>query len=132
MISQWTTWLRRLAADGHGGVSLPAIVRGLSYPLTIKIPLDVTADAFTGSVAISPDAEEPLEEFAVSIGAWDGTYTPVTLTLSQAQVAALPADGDFDGLEEVVFDILRTPSGSHQRRYLAGNIPISGKVTDGA
>ncbi|MBX7496754.1 hypothetical protein K3172_12885 [Qipengyuania sp. 6B39] len=133
MTSQFPDWLRQCAAAGQGGLTLPPIDRALSYPLTVKIPLDASADSFSASLRLSPDADgATLADFAVSVGAWDGTYTPVTFTLTKAQVAALPADADGDGLAELVFDILRTPSGSYERRYLAGNVFISGKVTEGA
>lgn len=131
METQHRDWLRALASAGKGGITFPQIDRGLSYPLTVKIPLDVSADGFAAALRLAPDASgATLADFAVSVGAWDGTYTPVTFTLSQAQVNALPDDADADGITELVMDILRKPSGEPQYRYLAGNIYISGKVAD--
>ncbi|MAQ30909.1 MAG: hypothetical protein CL950_13275 [Erythrobacter sp.] len=127
METQHRDWLRALASAGKGGVTLPQIDRGLSYPLTLKIPLDVTGDSFTAALRPAPDAGS-LAEFTVSVGSWDGTYTPVTFTLSKSQVDALPADGDANGLEEMVMDVLRTPEGDAQYRFLGGNVFISGKV----
>lgn len=131
METQHSDWLRANASAGKGGVTLPQIDRGLPYELVVKVPLDVSADAFAGSLRVAPDASgSTLADFTVTVGAWDGTYTPVTFALTSTQVDALPVDGDADGLTELVMDILRTPSGGTEYRYLAGNIYVSGKVTD--
>lgn len=127
-MTQHGDWLRSLASAGKGGVELPPIDRGLSYPLTLDIPLDVSGDSFAAALRIAPDAGDAVE-FGVSVGSWDGTYTPVTLTLTKTQVDNdLPADDDADGLTEMVMDVLRTPSGGTQYRFLGGNVFISGKV----
>lgn len=131
METQHGDWLRANASAGKGGVTLPQIDRGLPYELVVKIPLDVSADAFAGSLRVAPDASGvTLADFTVTVGAWDGIYTPVTFALTSIQVDALPDDDDADGLTELVMDILRTPSGGTEYRYLAGNIYVSGKVTD--
>ena len=54
METQHRDWLRALASAGKGGVTLPQIDRGLSYPLTLKIPLDVTGDSFTAALRPAP------------------------------------------------------------------------------
>lgn len=131
METQHKDWLRALASAGKGGVTLPQIDRGLPYDLVVKIPLDVSGDTFAASLRVAPDAAgSTLADFTVSVGAWDGTYSPVTFSLTATQVNALPSDDDADGLTELVMDILRTPSGGSEYRYLAGNIYVSGKVTD--
>ena len=131
METQHGDWLRANASAGKGGVTLPQIDRGLPYELVVNIPLDVSADAFAASLRIAPDASgSTLADFSILVGAWDGTYTPVTFSLTSGQVDSLPEDGDADGLTELVMDILRTPSVGTEYRYLAGNIYISGKVTD--
>lgn len=133
MESQYPDWLRRARSDGHGGGTLPSLVRGVPEPYVMHVPLDVSADAFTLTMRQSPDAGgDAALEFTTSVGAFDGTYTPVTFTPDPTQFAALPADGDADGLVELFFDILRTPSGGSARRFAAGNIFISGKVGGGA
>jgi hypothetical protein len=92
---------------------------------------DVSADTFTASIRLSPDAAgSTLADFAVMVGAYANDETPLTLTLTAAQTAALPADEDGDSLVELVFDILRTPQGlSEPGRFAGGNIYVSGKVT---
>ena len=131
METQHGDWLRANASAGKGGITFPQIDRGLSYPLTVKIPLDASADSFSASLRIASDADgSSMPDFSVSVGAWDGVYTPVTFTLTKSQVNSLPADENADGLTELVMDILRTPNGGDEYRYLAGNIYVAGKVTD--
>lgn len=131
METQHGDWLRANASAGKGGVTLPQIDRGLPYELVVKVPLDVSTDAFSASLRVAPDASgSTLADFTVTVGTWDGTYTPVTFALTSVQVDALPVDADADGLTELVMDILRTPSGGTEYRYLAGNIYVSGKVTN--
>lgn len=132
METQHGVWLRAMASAGKGGVTLPQIDRGLAYELTLKVPLDVSGDTFSSSLRLAPDADgSTLADFAVSVGSWDGTYTPVTLTLTSEQVNALPGDSDADGLVELVIDVLRDPTGSGiEYRYLGGNIFVVGSVTD--
>lgn len=126
-MTQHGDWLRSLASAGKGGAELPPIDRGLAYSLTLKFPLDVSSDSFEAALRIAPDSGSAVE-FSVSVGAWDGTYTPVIFSLTKSQVNALPSDADADGLTEMVMDVLRTPSGGTQYRFLGGNIFISGKV----
>jgi len=130
MKSQWDTWLRELAAAGKGGAIVKAIDRGLPYSLSLEIPMDVSADAFAASLKVAPDAASAEADFTVGVGAYAAGVTVVTLSLSAALTAALTADGDADGVEELVFDLLHTPSGGTQQRFIAGAMPILGKVTD--
>lgn len=131
MATQWDAWLRELKAAGKGGVRLKGIDRGLPYSLAFSIPLDVTADAFDASLRMAPDASgATLVDFTIVVGTFTAGATLITLSLTQVQTAALPADGDIDGVEEFVFDLLRTPSGGTQARLIAGVIPILGKVTN--
>lgn len=133
-MSNWTAWLRQNAEAGRGGVTLAkSIVRDLPYELVLAISSDVSADAFSASLRLSPDADgATLADFTVVVGSYASGATNVTLSLTKTQVNALPADADADGLEELLFDVLHTPSGGTQYRMLAGAIPVSGKVTAGA
>ncbi|HCS18461.1 MAG TPA: hypothetical protein DIW45_12515 [Erythrobacter sp.] len=126
-MTQHGDWLRSLASAGKGGVELPPIDRGLAYPLTLKIPMDVSSDSFAAALRIAPDSGTAVA-FSVSVGAWDGTYTPVTFSLTKSQVNSLPSDADADGLTEMVMDVLRTPSGGDEYRFFGGNVFVSGKV----
>ncbi|MFI8667161.1 hypothetical protein ACIGGE_12055 [Qipengyuania sp. NPDC077410] len=127
METQHGDWLRRLAADGKGGVLLPSITRGEAYQTSFTLPLNVTADTFTAALGIAPDAA-PLATFTVTKSAFDGEFTTITLALPKATVDGLPADGDANGLTELVYSVQRTPSGGSETRLFAGNVFISGEV----
>src|SRR3546814_686027 len=136
-MTAWDDWLRKLSADGKGGLGLRgqpqmrAIDRGLPYVYVMAIGMDVSADSFEASIRAAPDAAgAALADFDVTVGAFADGVTTITLELSDTQTAALPSDGDADGLEEMVFDMLWTPSGGTQQRFLAGVIQVSGKVTE--
>lgn len=137
MAGQWDAWLRDLVADGKGGLGLPgrpkmrSIVRGEAYEYTFAIAMDMTADSFAASLRASPDAAGfTLADFTVTVGAFASGVTPITLSLPADAFDALLEDGDFDGLEEAVFDIKWTPAGGSEQRLMGGTITISGKVTN--
>lgn len=131
MISQWGNWLRQLAADGKGGATLPSIDRGLPYTLRMAVPLDVSGDSFLAALRLGPDADDPvLATFTVAVGDFADDYTVVEFALDDTTTDALPGDDDFDGLAELVFDILRKrQEESRYHRFVAGNVFVSGKVT---
>lgn len=135
MASTWDTWLRKLSLDGKGGLGLQgkpqmrAIDRGLPYEYAFAIAADLSADDFEAEIKAAPDATTILATFTVTVGAYASGLTPLTLELTDAETAALPSDGDADGLEEMVFDILWTPFGGTQQRFMGGVIQVSGKVT---
>ena len=138
-MTAWDDWLRKLSADGKGGLGLQgkpqmrAIDRGLPYEYVMAVGMDVSADSFEASIRAAPDAAgASLADFDVTVGSFADGVTLITLELTDTQTAALPSDGDADGLEELVFDILWTPSGGTQQRFMAGIIQVSGKVTNGS
>lgn len=122
METQHGDWLRQLAADGKGGVALPSITRGEDYETSFTLPLDVSGDTFTAALSIAPDAT-PLATFTVAVGAFDGEFTAIALTLPEASVDTLPPDDDANGLTELVYSVQRDGA-----RLFAGNIYISGEV----
>lgn len=132
MASQWETWLAELRAAGKGGVHMPqlAIDRGRAWSKELRFHADYSSDAFSCNLAVSPDGTT-LVSPSVAIGAYTGGYTIVTLSLTSVQTAntaLIPADGDMNGVEELLLDLLRTPSGGTQERLMAGTIPVIGKV----
>lgn len=136
MASEHELWLRQLSADGavgfgrQAGPRLKSIVRGKPYNLSFAIEYDVSGDAFGASLRQIPDGDgATLADFAVAVGAFESGATVVTLTLTDAQTGNLPADGNFDGVLDLVFDLIRTPAGGDPYRFLGGIIPVSGKVT---
>src|SRR5690606_29289646 len=107
--------------------------RGLAYEYTLAIGADLSADAFEASLRASPDAAgATLADFTITVGSYADSVTPITLELTEEETAALPIDGNADGLETMVFDILWTPSGGTEQRLMGGIIQVSGKVTDGS
>lgn len=128
--SQWTGWLNELRAAGKGPVTLRAIDRGLPYTYILGFGADYSGDAFAASLRASPDAGgAPIETFTMTVDVFADGITPVSFSLTPSETAALPADGDFDGLSELVFDLLHTPAGGTQYRILGGNVQVSGEVT---
>lgn len=130
MQSQFPDWLRQLAVDGHGPLTLPAIVRGEIYSQTMRFEVDWSADTFSCDIRLAPDAGAVLHAFTIVNGAWDGQFFDITLSLTLAEVSTISAaatDGDLDGLAEVFYALQRTSAGA-VRRVLAGNIPISSEV----
>jgi hypothetical protein len=129
MQSQWDDWLRELASAGKGGraLILPPISRGMSYLHIMDFEADVSADAFSADLRLTPDADATLlATFTVTVGAFDGTVTPVTFELSAVQVDAITADDDdFNGLTEVIFNLFHTPGGGDQYRAAGTNIVIA-------
>ncbi len=130
-MSNFDAWTRELRAAGKGPVKLRAIDRGLPYSYEMAFGADLSADDFAASLRLEPDSGgSVLASFSVTVGAYSGGVTPVTLMLTQTQTAALPTDADFDGLQELVFDLLHTPDGGAQGRLLGGTVQVSGKVTN--
>jgi hypothetical protein len=132
MAGQWDTWLAALKAAGKGGEVYHQLTidRGLPYSKELAFGADMSGDAFDATLKASPDAATELATFTITVGAYADGVTPVTLELTDLETDALPADGDLDGVEEFVFDILRTPLGGVQERLLAGMIPVAGMVTE--
>lgn len=132
MRTQWDAWLADLRAAGKGGERWPqlAIDRGRAWSKVLSFAADYSADAFACNLAASPDGTT-LVSPTVNVGAYSSGVTLVTLSLTAVQTANLaliPGDDDADGVEDLCFDLLRTPSGGSQGRIMAGIIPVSGKV----
>src|SRR3546814_1225302 len=73
-MTAWDDWLRKLSADGKGGLGLRgqpqmrAIDRGLPYVYVMAIGMDVSADSFEASIRAAPDAAgAALADFDVTV-----------------------------------------------------------------
>jgi hypothetical protein len=130
MQTQWTEWLAAERAAGRSGVVLNErpIVRGKAYELVLPIPGDLTGATFAASLHVSPGASAISGvSFDTDLAAFDAEAGTTTLTLSLAATETdteLPADGNLDGLAEVIFKLDFTPSGGDQSRALGLVIPI--------
>lgn len=134
MQSNYPNWLARAQASGQGGITFKDIARGTPWDYTLSFDKDWDADSFYISLREAPDAADPvLVDVSVSVGTYASGATPVTLSLTAVQTAALPADDNDDGLKELFWDLLRQVGGSgDKKRIMAGNIFVSGKVTNNA
>src|SRR3546814_11475029 len=77
-MTAWDDWLRKLSADGKGGLGLRgqpqmrAIDRGLAYAYVMAVGMDVSADRFEASIRAAPDAAGATPaDFDVTVGAYD-------------------------------------------------------------
>lgn len=133
MAGRWDAWLRDLRAARKGGERWPElqIDRGRAWELVLAVPSDVSGDAFLCNLALGPDGTT-LVSPTVVVGAFADGVTPVTFSLTAVQTAnptLIPADDDTDGVEDLALDILRSPGGgTNWVRFMAGQIPVSGKV----
>src|SRR5213595_2116771 len=110
-MSNFDPWLRDLKAAQKGGERWPklGIDRGRAWSRSLSFEADYSADTFVCNLALEPDGTT-LVSPTVVVGAYSSGATPVTLSLSAGQTANLsliPADGDFDGVEDLCFDLLR-------------------------
>lgn len=136
MASKWNVWLSELSRASKGGVRLVSARRGSAFSQAITLPGDYSAASFRGEVRANPDASgTALAAFTFTTPTYDaGTgKTSVSFSLAAGSGAnstgALPADGDFDGVEEFPFDILVTPSGGTEELLFGGVLPVVGRVT---
>lgn len=126
-------WLTALAAAKRGGFALPPIDRGLPYSFTWEFAGDASEDAFTGALRAAPvddTAPTALATITAVAGAFTGTVTPVTFSIDEAGVEALPSDADLDGVHTLYWDILHTPNAGNQYRLAAGYVEVLGGITN--
>lgn len=122
-------WLRGLAAAGKGPATLYC-TRGVAFRSGLALQADLTGATIRGEVRASPDATgAPLAVFGVTALSVAAGITTTTLSLTEAEVGALPPDPTGDGVFDLVFDLLITPSGGAEDRLFAGLFQITGKVT---
>lgn len=129
------TWLAQHKAAGSGGVILPLTIdRGGAFAEVMAVQGNRSADAFAASLRANPDASgSTLADFTITVGAYNAAsdLTPVTLALTKAATAALPADDEGDGVIYLAMTMLWDPAGSAaQTLLLAAAIPLTGKVTE--
>lgn len=131
-MSNFDPWLRDLKAAQKGGERFTQLMieRGRVWSKQLAFAADYSADAFECNIALEPDGTT-LVSASVAVGSYSGGQTIVTVSLTAVQTASLsliPADGDYDGVQDLAIDVLRTPSGGAKARLFAGIVPVSGKV----
>lgn len=129
MTDPFPQWTAQLARDGVGPQPMPAITRGLAQSVTLGLVGDFSGDTFTMKLKASPDAATALATFTCTPGSFADGVTPVVCTLAAAAQSSIPVDGDGDGIETLVYDIVCDPASGEPYRILAGYQPISGSVS---
>lgn len=125
-------WLQQLAAAKKGPWPIP-IHRGLPFEYVIALEGNWTGSTLIGGLRLSPDAPDPvLVSFTVTGPVVVASVSTFTLSLTKVQTAALPSDAEADGVVELVYDLLFTPSGGTQQRLFGGVANLIGKVTNGS
>ena len=127
MSTQFQAWLSSL---GSRRADLPAADRALAVSHTLTYPGNVTTATLRGAIKASPDATAELATFTIGTPVFADGVTTWAISLTAAQTAGLPADGDGDGVETFVFDFLLTLSGQPTARICGGLFVVSGFVTE--
>ena len=133
MATTFDEWLRQLALARKGPLRLPAATRGLSWSEPIRLSGDWTGATLAGAIRIGPDAGgAALASFTVTGPVVADGYSTFTLSLAAGSggnsTGVLPADDEFDGIVELPFSLLITPSGGSQQLLVGGVFPLLGKV----
>ncbi len=133
MATTFDEWLRQLGLAKKGPVRLPAATRGLAWSEPIRLSGDWTGATMAGAIRAAPDASgSALASFTVTGPVVAGGYSTFTLALASGSGAnstgVLPADDDLDGVVELPFSLLLTPSAGAQGLLCGGVFPLLGKV----
>lgn len=128
-MTQWMDWLRQLATAGKGPVPISDVVRGQAWQWGVNLDADFTGASLAGYVRAAPDASgDPLATFTVSGPVVANGMTRFTVSLSAAATAALPADGDGDGVEAWPYMLFLTPSGGTAELLIGGLMTLIGRI----
>jgi hypothetical protein len=130
MSGQFTDWLNQLALDRKGPVRFRSIARGLPWAGdVVSFPGDVTTATLEVDIRAAPNAPSKLVDVTVGAPSLISGRTVWALSLTAAQTAALPLEGDGSGVAEFPIDAVLTLSGGTAKRLFGGIIPVSGFVT---
>src|SRR3546814_20905018 len=98
-MTAWDDWLRKLSADGKGGLGLRGqpqmrtTDRRLAYAYVMAVGMDVSADSFEASIRAAPAAAgATLAAFDVTVGAYADGITTIKPQLTATQPAACSVD----------------------------------------
>lgn len=128
-MTQWSDWLGQLAAAGKGPVPISDVVRGRAWQWGVNLDADFTGASLAGDVRAAPDATgDPLATFTVTGPVVEGGVTRFTVSLNAGATAALPADGDGNGVEAWPYMLFLTPSGGTEELLIGGLLTMMGNV----
>ena len=130
MTTTFEPWLRALEGAGKGPFTC-TIFRGQPFAFSWTVTGDYTGATYKGSLRLQPDAAgATLVDFTTAALVIAGGQTTFKISLTKAQTAALPADGEGDGVVELATTILWTRSGVPEEMLMGGTALVLGKVTD--
>jgi hypothetical protein len=129
-LAAFDDWLRWLKSAKKGPVTLSA-TRGRAFGATIILNADYTGATLAGQIRLGPDANgAPLESFTCSAPIVASGTTTFDISLSDSEVASLPAAPSGDGYTELAYDLLLTPSGDTEELLFGGTFSLGGRITE--
>lgn len=134
MKTPFDDWLAEKRRARKGGAVLRSGSRGRAFRQPMLIPGDFSGASWRGQVRIHPDAEALLASFTFSAGVYNAAIgkTLVTFSLPGGSGAdgtgSLPLPTDGSTIAVFPFEVLCTPAGGTEDEFLAGAIPIIGRV----
>lgn len=113
-------WRRQLAAMNKGPLDL-RVPRHAAWAQTIVLPGDFTGAVLTGQVRLYPDQPgAALVALSVAGPVVASGASTFTLSLTEAQLEALPAATLGEGDVGFVYDLLLDPAGAAAKELLFG------------
>lgn len=122
-------WLSTLKAMGKGPLAMYA-ARHAPFRKPVALQADYTGAALIGQVRSYPDAGTILVSFTVTGPTVVAGTTTFILSLTEAQIEALPSAPAGDGSVTLVYDLLLTPSGGTKELLFGGNFIVTGGSTN--
>ena len=123
-------WRRQLKAMNKGPVDLRT-GRHAPFSRTISLPGDLTGATLAGQVRLYPDqGGAALVAFTVGALAVVSGRTNFTISLTEAQIEALPAATPGEGAVTLIYDLLLTPSGGIKEPLWGGHFIVVGGATN--
>lgn len=133
MATTFDEWLRALATSGRLWPVPVVIDRGLPFSYPLVLAGDWTGAEMTSALRRHPDDADVEVALTVSAPAFDAAAarTTFTLSLTEAQTAALPADPAGEAVVRLAWDVLFEPAGLSKARLTGRDVIVLGKVTNG-
>lgn len=123
-------WRRQLKAMRKGPLDFRA-GRHAPFLRAISLPGDLTGAVLAGQVRLHPDAGgSALVAFTVGALAVVAGRTEFPISLTEAQLEALPAASPGDGEVTLIYDLLLTPSGQPKDLLFGGHFIVVGGATN--
>lgn len=123
-------WLRQLAAANKRGVAL-RVPRHAPFSQAISLPGDFTGATLIGQVRLYPDAAGAAQvAFTVAGPVVASGRSKFTVTLTEAQLEALPAAPVGEAEVTLVYDLLLTPAAGTKELLFGEEFIVIGGATN--